>query len=353
MKSNEDDVPWDPKPEDQKVDGKNLKAGLDQLERDTLRFLELIPDVKMAEVKIATNLAFPLAQEPSERALTKEDFESDNARGLLVKLGVPKELLELPRASAMNSTDESKESFKKIICRYLGAHANVQAKVSLAEGLEALDIAVKGTEGAFGAESSHLVDLNVENMMKAVSMDPRMREIQRAVLVPKFGKRFQIQNPNIPLKDLKQDNKRYLKQVSSNKFPLFGKPAIEAVIRAADDSVAHQEVEVIRELLEKEKFAFFNDNGEPLVLKAMVEEHVQNCSDCCDVQEIKKKLPKSDGEHLLHIPIELEHEILLFADRRHLGFAEAYQRIKSWVDFPDFKRKVLTNHSLICSKFFL
>ena len=62
----------------------------------------------------------------------------------------------------------------------------------------------------------------------------------------------------------------------------------------------------------------------------------------------KKSLPKSDGEHLLHIPIELEHEILLFADRRHLGFAEAYQRIKSWVDFPDFKRKVLTNHSLIC-----
>ena len=79
--------------------------------------------------------------------------ESDNARGLLVKLGVTNELLELPRASAMNSTDESKESFKKIICRYLGAHANVQAKVSLAEGLEALDIAVKGTEGAFGAES--------------------------------------------------------------------------------------------------------------------------------------------------------------------------------------------------------
>ena len=44
VKTNEDSVPWDPQQEDQRVDGKNLKAGVDQLERDTLRFLELIPD---------------------------------------------------------------------------------------------------------------------------------------------------------------------------------------------------------------------------------------------------------------------------------------------------------------------
>ena len=59
MKTNEDNIPWDPKPEDQRVDGRNLKAGVDQLERDTLRFLELIPDVKMADVRITTNVAFP------------------------------------------------------------------------------------------------------------------------------------------------------------------------------------------------------------------------------------------------------------------------------------------------------
>ena len=58
MKTNEADIPWDPKTEEQKVDTKNFNAGVDQLERDALRFLELIPDIKMADVKIATNVAF-------------------------------------------------------------------------------------------------------------------------------------------------------------------------------------------------------------------------------------------------------------------------------------------------------
>ena len=104
MKTNADHIPWDPKPEDQRVDGRNLKDGVDQLERDTLRFLELIPDVKMADVRIATNVAFPLAQESTDRALTSEDFKPENARGLLEKLGVPKEFLELPQRSNVNPT---------------------------------------------------------------------------------------------------------------------------------------------------------------------------------------------------------------------------------------------------------
>ena len=58
MKTNEADTPWDPKPEeDQKVDGsgKLFRDGVDQLERDTLRFLELVPDIQMAKVRIATS----------------------------------------------------------------------------------------------------------------------------------------------------------------------------------------------------------------------------------------------------------------------------------------------------------
>ena len=181
MKTNEDSVPWDPKAEDQRVDGKNLKAGLDQLERDTLCFLELIPDVKMADVRIATNVAFPLAQETTDRALTNKDFKPDNAIDLLEKLGVPKEFLELPQMSNVNPTSESEETFKKIICRYMGAHAKVQAKVSMAEGLDTLELAVKGTEGGFIADSSqHREEREVENMRKAVSRDPRMKEIRRA-----------------------------------------------------------------------------------------------------------------------------------------------------------------------------
>ena len=56
VKTNEADTPWDPKPEDQKVDGRLFKEGVDQLERDVLRFLELTPDILMSNVKIATNM---------------------------------------------------------------------------------------------------------------------------------------------------------------------------------------------------------------------------------------------------------------------------------------------------------
>ena len=295
----------------------------------------------MAEVRIATNVAFPLARDSSDRALTKQDFEPDNAKGLLANLGVPKENLETPGLSIVNSTDTSKETFRKITCRYLGAHTKVQTKVSMAEGLEALDIAIEGTEGGFEAHSSHLEELDVDNMLTAVNMDPRMKEIQRAVLIPKFGKKFQIQNPNIPLKDLKNDSKRFLIQVSSTKFPLFGLPVIKAVIRAADNNVSHQGVDVIIRVLEKENYIFFDDNGEPLSLEAVVDEHVKNCSDCSEVRDIKKKLQPSSGETLYQIPKELEPEVLLYADRKHQGLAEAYRRIKSWTDFPDLKRKVI------------
>ena len=340
VKTNEDSIPWDPQHDDQRVDRKNLKIGVDQLERDTLRFLELIPDVKMANVKIATNVAFPLAQESTGRALTKEDFKPDNARGLLEKLGVPKEFLELPQMSNVNPTAESEETFKKITCRYLGAHAKVQTKVSMTEGLEPLELAVKGTEVGFRADSSPCEEQEVENMRKAVARDPRMKEIRRAVLVPRFGRTFQKQNPNIPLKDLKNDKERFLKQLSTKSFPLFGMSVIKAVIRAVDNKVAHQGAEAITEVLAKEKYLFYNENGESLNLRTKVDEYVQYCRDCSEVQEIKKRVPGPDERRLLQIPNVLEEEVLLFADRKHKGFAEAYSRVKSWADFPDFKRKV-------------
>ena len=93
MKTNEADTPWDPKPDDHKVSGKLLKEGVDQLERDVLRFLELTPDIPMSSVRIATIMAFPMASKPSETALTKEDFFPENAQQLLGKLGVPEEYL--------------------------------------------------------------------------------------------------------------------------------------------------------------------------------------------------------------------------------------------------------------------
>ena len=192
MKTNEADTPWDPKPEDQKVDGKLFKEGVDQLERDVLRFLELTPDIPMSSVRIATSMAFPMASEPSERAITKEDLLSENAPQLLAKIGVPEEYLPLPESFLKNPTPEDEGTFNKIICRYLGSHAKVQAKISMDQGVKALELAIQGTEGGIEAQSSNptiLEEEQVGDIRKAVARDARMKEIKKnAVLVPKFGK---------------------------------------------------------------------------------------------------------------------------------------------------------------------
>ena len=203
-----------------------------------------------------------------------------------------------------------------------------------------MELAIKGTEGGFQAQDSISEEEEVKNMRKTVADDPRMKEIKRAVLIPKFGNKFQIQNPNIPLKDLKADNQRFLRQPSTKSYPLFGLPVVRAVIRAADNDVVHQGAEAILKLVEKEKYLFYEENGDPLNHNATVDKHIQGCSDCSEIEEIKSKVPSTD-KSLLQIPKNFEDIVLIFADRRHRGLAEAYKRIKSWADFPNLKRKVL------------
>ena len=342
MKTNEADTPWDPKPEvDQRVDGspKLFKDGVDQLDRDILRFLELVPDIQMANLRIVTNVAFPEAPESTDRALTKNDFLIENAPLLLEKLGVPKEVLQSPHGTP---TAEGEEAFKRIICRYLGAHSQVPARIPMEKGLEALELAVTGTEVGLGVESSDppiCDEEKVENMRKVVTKDSRMKVIRRAKEIPRFGKKFQKENTNIPLKDLEADKERFLKQTSTNSYPLFGKTVIEAILRAADKECAHQGAEAIIDLLAKEKHLFFDDDGFLLDQKTIVDEHVRGCRDCSEVRVIKDKAVSPEG-HRFQIPETVEHEVLLYADRLHRGFAEAYRRVKTWVDIPDLKRKV-------------
>ena len=93
------------------------------------------------------------------------------------------------------------------------------------QGTKALDLAVTGTECGYEAQSANPTVQEVEHVgdiRKAVGRDARMREIQKAVLVPKIGKKFQLKNVNIPLNDLKADREQFLKQVSSKSYPLFG-----------------------------------------------------------------------------------------------------------------------------------
>ena len=168
-----------------------------------------------------------------------------------------------------------------------------------------------------------------------------MKDVRHAVLTPKFCKSFKTkeQNTNIPFEDLKADKDRFLKQISTQSFPLFGLSVIKAVVDAIDEDVTHhQGAEAIVEELTKRKYTFFD--RDVLDLKATVDNLILDCPDCLEVKKIKKKVPSSGSENILQIPEILEPEVLLYADRKHQGFAKAYKRVESWAEFPDFKRKV-------------
>ena len=208
------------------------------------------------------------------------------------------------------------------------------------QGLKALELAVKGTEGGFQTSDPPQEEYrHIEGTRKAVAGDPRMQEIKRAVLIPKFGKTFQAKNPNIPLKDLKADKERFLRQASSKNFPLFGSSVIKAVLQAADEEVGHQGDNDILEFLKVEKYVFYDEDGMALDQEAEVTRYAKGCLDCSEVQKIRNKVSQRTGR-LLQIPKKMETEVLLYADRRHQGYAAAYKRVKTWADFPDFKRKV-------------
>ena len=219
-------------------------------------------------------------------------------------------------------------------------------KIPLDRGVKALELAVKGTKSGFQAQSSIPEIPEAGEAMpvrKAIAEDALMKDIRSAVAFQaQHGNKSHFKNPKIPLKDLKVDKERFLKQTSTKTYPLFGYSVITAVLRAVDEEIAHQGAQAILDFLNRQNYVFYDKDGSALDHNTEVTMYVQKCLDCSEVLKIKSKLPPSSGR-LLQIPKAMETQLLLFADRRHQGYAAAYKRVKTWVDFPDFKRKVTRN----------
>ena len=118
MKTRESKILWQPEEKEQNPDKANVSVGNEQLRRDALRFLEIVPELKMAgHVDIHLKLAFPLALS-SERGdiLTQTDFQEGNEEQLLEALGIP------IRKPGEQASVKAQNDYKKIACRYLGAH---------------------------------------------------------------------------------------------------------------------------------------------------------------------------------------------------------------------------------------
>ena len=344
MKTNESKRPWDPRPEDQKVDGKNYKDGKEQLVRDALRFFELFPDIKTTDVKCNFAVAFPLAAKSDDKeVLTEEDFDEEHQDTLLSKLGIL-----FPGAND-DDTDQQqlmKETYVKLVARYLGQHSHLPSKKAseaLVKGLGTLKMAVQGADSVFESVANNMEIEEKESRnndaKKAITSDMFMQEIRRAKEDAKYRKQFQKQNGKIPLAELEINKQTKLLVHSKNKSrPLYGKAVADAVLQALDETSSHQGPEKVLERISKEKYVFHNEHAEELDPVKMVEDHCKTCSQCKEVEAIKELLPKSDPG-LLQIPEEHLQRVLEFGDLKHQGFAECSKRLKAWCTFPDFTVK--------------
>ena len=341
MKTRESKVLWDPQEKEQDPDKNNVNLGKDQLKRDALRFLEIVPELKMVgQVDIHLKLAFPLALS-CERGdiLNKEDFQEGNEEQLLEALGIP------IRKPGEQASVKAQNDYKQIACRYLGAHSQVQSKSAsdaLIKGFNELELAVRGTDSGLEAnvklEEAKATPV-MESIQNVIFADPLMQQIKTAKENAKEVNVFQKNNPGIKLNDLKIGKNKRISDSKSGTFPVFGRSLAHRVLEIIDDQLCHQGKEKILEKVESAKLVFFSEIGEHISTSELVQLHVEVCEACQEVKELISLCPET-SQTLVEVPEEHINRVLHYADKKHQGFAEAYTRIKSWCDFPNFKEKV-------------
>ena len=347
VKTNERKKPWDPKPEDQKVDGKNYRDGKDQLIRDALRFFELFPDIKTNNVKCNFSVAFPLASKSDEKeVLTQEDFEEDHQDTLLAKLGI-----SYLGEDDVHPQPEMEETYVRLVARYLGQHSQIPSKKAseaLVKGLETLNMAVQSADSVFGSVATDTMEMeeeenceNSSNAKKAISSDRLMQKIRRAKEDAKYRKVFEKQNGKIPFAELKINKQTKLLFHSKHKtHPLYGNAVTDAVLQALDENSSHQGPAKLIERLTQQKFVLHTEHAEEEDHTKVVNEHCNSCGQCKEVKAIRDLLPdSSDG--LLQIPEELVQRVIAFGDLKHQGSTKCLKRLKSWCTFlQDFDKMV-------------
>ena len=171
VKTSEDKIPWEPKQEDQFVNPKSLQKASDQLQRDALRFMEMIPDINvLRNINIKLRLAFPLVlKSVDDPILTSADIDSGTR--LLNNIGIQtqKQNVEIPSSVW--------DDYKKLTARYLCSHSHVPCKTAseaYKQGLSTLGLAKKRTESGIQSQVKNIVNNGnncKENLKRTIEKD--------------------------------------------------------------------------------------------------------------------------------------------------------------------------------------
>ena len=340
VKTNEYKVPFECNEEDQTISKQNVKKGIEQLEHDILRLLELCPDVKAKEFdNIGTMLAFPLCKEKDERYLTKEDFLEGNELQLLQKLGVPMDRLD--------TTPDPKtvSIYQRVTCRYLGIHSMVPCKSaseSLSHSMNMLGQADRSLETVFDSQVRNIqedVFTGNKTLKTVLANDAVMKEVKLSIEKSTFKTKFKEKYPKLDVDELKLASASSEQMFDRNGMhPIFGK-VIEKALEVVDEMISHQGPREILKYFKEKKIVALNENGEEMKIKDIVGRHVGNCQNCIFVQQMKTKY-LTDGSLIQILDEEDISSVLKFSDEKHQGLREAGRRIKSWCDFQGFDERV-------------
>ena len=327
----------------------------------------MIPDVEVSSmIDIELRLGFPLATRTvntPDYVLTKEDFDPDNSADLLRRLGIPTQEI------SGNIPEKISEVYQTIISRYLGPHSTVPNKTpaeAFSFGMAAMNKGIDTIESAMKAEEEQHHEVEVESFKLTISKNALMMNIKSAIENNGYKKLFEKKHPKIQVQELSiepSSSKFYVKHRSGH-YPIYSKTLALQLITFIDrQQTFHQGSEPILKFLEgvdkkgkkkKEKeskageckedkkkdgeILFFDENGEPIEKRELVESHVANCKDCQFVSQIKS-VNKVEGRNV-KIKEEDIPKVIAYSDKYHLGFREAFRQISTWCDFPDFEDKV-------------
>ena len=365
VKTSEYSKPWEENIGEQQITSDNLSKARKQLERDVLRFAELLPDINFAEqLHFKFLVAFPFVDQQEERQdiLTGPDFEK--AATLKQKLNLHK--------TGQHSVGKI---FTSIMGRYVGLHSVIPMKNKVEAFIEEgniLNNSIAQIDKAFGY--SHIEEGETDSSGINSNDSSKLRDkllntdvsskISDAITNKKYRERkFKEHFINCPVNS-KGELDIYQTKAEENypfkresKCPIvIGEQQIRILIQHFDEKLEHEGSGKILEKINGDKVEIFDlkedsqiKQNKPVIIRTFLNSNkpltkyfdCQQCKIKCTL--IEKGLPKSQKGKIILKDEDDVKMALVYGDYYHRGFQKAYSQLRSWCTFDDMEGKV-SNH---------
>ena len=322
-----------------------------QLQRDVLRFAELLPDINFAEqLHFKFLVAFPFVDQHEQRKdiLTRPDFKEPAT--LMQKLNLHK--------TGQHSVGQI---FKSIMGRYVGLHSVIPMKNKveafkeeekiLNNNFTKVDQALRYSHFEQEEEDSSGIKSNdSSNLRDKLSNTDISSKISDAITNKKYREgKFKEHFINCPVNS-KGKFDIYQTKAEENypfrresKCPIvIGERQIRILIQHFDEKLEHEGLGKILDKINGDKVEIFDIKEEESYKNILEYFYCQQCKMKDNLKE--KGLPKSQsGKIILKDENDLKMA-LEYGDFHHRGFRKAHSRLRSWctddMDDDDMEKKV-------------